>query len=588
MGAALASPATLRLAGELKAEPYTDATTVQSLAVGVVVDVLERKGGWVRVKSGSLGGWLRASSLGESAAGVAADHPLLKLEGGRSGKGNLVATTGIRGFGKPASRQVHALIMAIGAYRNGIPNLSGVAYDVDTAREIAMRMGVPEANMHVLRDGALTLAGMGRAFDDLEASLADGDQVFVYYSGHGGRQKVSEADGAERCAESLVTVDGEGFLDSEMEKRLASLARKAQKVIVFLDACHSGGVTTRAVGGRAAYTPKYWVGKGSAETCAKPTNMVTRGLALATRAVGTGAGNFVHVAAARDDEISFDQPGKGGVASRAWLDCMAGAARDLDGSGGLSAEEIRVCAQERIEKQLGQSQTYLPHHVTITGNAGMVLSYALKEAPAAPAVEPPKSEVAKPQPVKPAPVADAAARVSPVATLNDIYNNRDDRRLVTLTTSRPRVRIGKEGVSFELASREGGYAYVLMVGSDGETFDLLYPNKLDPDNRIRPGETLRLPSAQWQLSAGGPEGRDTLLAIVSDGPRDFLKAGAKPSGPFSSVPLLGAKDIQLVSGVAAADGDECATAAVTRTLTVQKRCSGAYGAALLAIEEVLP
>ena len=607
-GGAFADAGTLSLPAELKADHYTDAATLKHLQKGAPVEVLERRAGWIRVRTGGATGWLRAAALGQAGATAAPSSPLLELQSGRAGKDNLLATTGVRGFRKPVSHQTHALIMAIGAYRNGIPNLTGVKYDAETARQIALRMGVPAENMQVLQDGDLTLDGMRMAFDRLEASLADGDQVFLYYSGHGGRQKVTEEDGAERCAESLVTVDGYGFIDSEMERRLKQLSRKAQKVIVFLDACHSGGVTTRAVtAGTPAYTPKYWVGKGSADTCDKPTNVVTRGITLGAKSPGSGAANFVYVAASRDDEISFDQPGKGGVASGAWLECMAGAAKDLDGSGGLSAEEIRACAQGRIDSQLGQSKSYLPHHVTLTGNSAMVLSYAAKDsaagtplpAPALPApvtTEPPKPVAeapSRPAALPPSPSAAAKPPVllaltpRPAATLADIYNNRDDRRLVTLTSGRPRVRIGKDTVNFDLTSREPGYAYVVMVGSDGETFDVLFPNKLDPDNRIRAGETLHLPASQWELTANGPAGKDTLLAIVSDGPRDFAKAGAQASGPFSSMEAAAAKDIQLVSGTsAAASGAECAGATATRNLSIQKRCSGAYGAALLTIEEV--
>lgn len=628
-GTALADAGLLQLPAELKADRYTDAVTLMKLDKGTRVDVIERTGGWAKIKAGSVSGWVRTSSLSQAAPADRGlpSHPLLDLQGGRAGKENLAATTGIRGFSKPPSPHVHALIMTIGAYRNGITNLTGVKYDSETARQIATRMGVPPENMHVLQDGQLTLEGMRKAFDDLEAAVADGDQVFLYYSGHGGRQKVTESDGAERCAESLVTVNGEGFIDTEMEKRLKRLSEKAQKVIVFLDACHSGGVTTRSVGqSTAPYTPKYWVGKGTAETCTKPTNVVTRGINLNAKSAGSGGNNFVYVAASRDDEISYDQPGRGGVASGAWLNCMAGAAKDLDGSGGISAEEIRACAQARIDSQMGQSQTYLPHHVTITGNSSMVLSYAAKDIPAwekpveppkpvpavvkpveppkpAPSVvkpvEPPKPApavvppVTPPKPVvvpppNPAPQPVTPVKHSPAAALADIFSNRDDRRLVTLTTNLRKLRIGKDSVNFDLTSREAGYAYVIMVGSDGETFDVLFPNTLDTDNRIRAGETLRLPNAQWQLTAGGPAGKDTILAIVSDAPKDFSKAGAKPSGPFSSIQAVATKDIQIVSNRSGvADSGECNDkAVVTRNLTVQKKCSGAYGAALLILEEV--
>lgn len=570
-GQAAAESQVLRQRAELKGEKFTDAATVAVVEPNGKVDVVRREGGWILVRAGGREGWLRAEALG---AGTAAQG-LLALDSGRSGRSDLIATTGIRGHSKPASQQVHALIMAISAYER--PNdLKGVSHDIDTAREIALRMGVAETNMRVLRDQELTLDGMRRAFDDLDARVLDNDQVFIYYSGHGGRQLVLDrGDGAERCAESLISIDGKPFIDTEIEARMKRLAARTQKVVMFIDACHSGGVTTRAVGGEAPFKAKSWNGKGSGtESCAKPTNVLTRGIALAAKSPGSGGANFAYIAAARDNEISLDQPNRGGVATQAWRACMAGAARDIDGSGGLSVEEIRACAQERIDAQLRNATGYLPHHVTVTGNPSLVLSYAAKDT---------EGE----SPATPAPTAAAPAKPSPLAALNDIYNNRDDRRLVTLKSDKPALRIGQDKLDLSVTSREAGYLYLLMVGSDGEAFDLLFPNQIDRNNLIQAGETVRLPRAGWQLTVQGPAGRDTLLAIVTDAPRDFGKAGLKPAGPFSMVGAVAAKDIQLVTATSAqAERDECSGDRTTRNIGVQKSCSNAYGAALLSIDEV--
>lgn len=548
---------------------------------------------------------------------------LLQLDDGRSGRGNLIATTGIRGFSKPPTPAAHALIMTIGDYQGNIPKLKGVAHDSATASDIARRMGVPAANIRTLKDGELTLEGMRRAFDELEAKLGGDEQIFIYYSGHGGRQLVQD-DGGERCAESLITVDGKGFTDAEMEARLKRMSGKTQKTIVFLDACHSGGVTTRSVGTASAlFAPKSYTPAG--QNCLKPSNVLTRGI-NAPKPPGSGGANFVHIAAARDSEVSLDQPGRGGVATQAWLACMSGAAVDGDGSGGLSAAEIQACAQQRINEKLKNVQGFLPHHVSVSGNPATVLSYAV--APAAPPAEPaapavpvvvpvvvpvpvalpggpsgalptPTADVAPPAaPAAPAilaapavpatPAAGAApVRLSALAALQDIYNSRDDRRLVTLSAAKTALKIGVDTVDFTLSSREGGYVYLLMVGSDGQTFDLLFPNQIDRNNLVEPGGTMRLPRPSWQLSAEGPPGRNTLLAIVTDNPRDFSEAGLKPSGPFSQVNAVAAKDIQLVTVSTARSTDaECSAPPSTRTLAVQRRCSTGYAAALLTIEEV--
>lgn len=607
---------------QLRAEPFADAKTVVEVKKDARVEVLKRQGGWAQVKSEGKLGWVRSLSLrGENAATAPAQVGVLAMESGRSGHGDLIATTGIRGISRPDSPRIHALIMTIGDYREGIPKLTGVKYDAETARQIARRMGVMEENIRVLRDDELTYDGMSKAFDGLESRVQEDDQVFVYYSGHGGRQLVREDGAPERCAESLITVDGVGFTDSEVESRLKRLAQKAQKLIVLLDACHSGGVTTRAIkteAKAAEFLPKYWQGKGDLDTCAKPTNVTTRGITAATRSVGSGGNNYTYIAAARDNEISFDQPGKGGVASQAWLECMNGGARDLDGSGGLSADEIRVCAQEKIDSKLSKAAGVLPHHVSITGNTRAIIGFASTPAapeatpavaatsvppptPAATPVPPPSSSTKPPagaQVAAAAPTAPPANLVplptpvkpNPAATLEDIFGNRDDRRLVELKAAKQKLKINKDNFEFTLTSSHEGHVYLLMVGTDGTTFDLLFPNQLDRNNEIKAGETLKLPRSSWDLTVQGPAGKDTLLAMVTESPRDFSKLGMQPAGPFSVIDAKAApartRDIQLVTGSSAnATVGECLSEK-TRTLAVQKRCSNSYGAALLVVEEV--
>lgn len=472
-----------------------------------------------------------------------------------------------------ALAESYALIMTISAYRSGITPLKGVVHDAASARSIARKMGVKDENMRVYRDEQLTLDGMRRAFNDLYQRIGNDDQVFIYYSGHGGRDRVVRP--VERCAESLITVDGQGFLDTELEQHLKRLSEKAHKLVVFLDACHSGGVTTRAAPGvnTPGITPKYVTPRAGADACERPVNVLTRSLGAATRSAGSGANNYVYIAAARDNEVSLDMAQHGGVATQAWRDCINGAARDSDNSGGISAAEIQDCAQARINATLKNLRGFLPHHVTIAGNPNAVLAFSERS----------------PEKPKPAPAAVPSEFPPAYYTLRDIYSSRDDRRTVTLRGDRPVFRIGQDFVNVSVTSSHAGFLYLLMVGSDGKTFDMLFPNGLDANNAMQPGQTLQLPRPNWMVKAGGPVGKNHLLAIVADAPRDFSKIGMRPAGPFSIVPasVSSSKDIQLVTSTSAnAASKECEQPSALRTLVVQKSCSNAYGAALLVIEEI--
>lgn len=468
-----------------------------------------------------------------------------------------------------ALAEAHALIMTIGNYERGITPLKGVRHDATNARLLANRMGVKDENIIQLSDQELTLDGLRRAFDRLQERVRQNDRVFIYYSGHGGRSPVPDEPG--RCAESLISVDGKPFIDTELESRLKAIGQTAEKVIVLIDACHSGGVTTRAVGRTdAPFVAKYWPGS---EQCRTVVNRLTRSLKVAAKTSGSGAQNYVYIAAAQANEVSLDEPARGGLATQAWLSCMSGQARDTDGSGGITAEEVRQCAQSQINRRLAGAQGFLPHHIVITGNSGAVLSLA--GAPAAAATPT-------------ANTGTAGQGVNALGTLLDVYNRRDDRRQVTLVTGKPAFRIGQDNVEFKLTSSHAGYVYLLMVGSDGKTFDMIFPNKLDQNNRIEAGQTLDLPRKEWEIQAGGPAGKNHLLAIVSDSPRDFTALGMQPAGPFSIAQAtpVAAKDIVLVTlNAPSAESTDCQAASMRNLKVAETGCSSAYGAALTTVLE---
>lgn len=547
----------------LLAQPDLFALPLVWLDRNAPVEVLERRGGWAKARAGHQEGWLRILALREQPARLPTSQNIADLF--RPGATDYDRVTAIAGFrGVPLARpSSHALILTIGEYGNGIPRLAGVVHDAASAALMARALGVPEANTTVLKDAALTLAGMRTALDDLEKRVLPNDEVFLYYSGHGTRLPAFDGRAA-RCAEALVTVDGQALMDSELQDRLARIAEKARRVVVFLDSCHSGGALTRDVG-TDGLSGKFWAKEGG-DTCDRPSNVLVRGLADARP--GQGRLNFIHIAAARDDEVALDAPGGGGLASQAWLDCLAGAARDRDGSAGLSAAELAVCAQPRIERLAQGNTRFAPHHLTLAGNTGMVLS---RSAP---------PDAATPEPEA---AGDAAA------TLRDIFANRDDRRTVKLAADQPAYRVKRDRVGFTLTSSHEGYVYLLMVGSDGKSFDLLFPNRKDDRNHILAGETWKLPRAGWTIRAGGPAGRDHLLALVSDNPRDFSALGLVPAGPFSMLAATpqATRDILFVSDTSEHAGqDACLEPGPRRTLEIANACSDAYGADLITLEEI--
>jgi hypothetical protein len=87
-------------ADAIKKEPFSDAKTVATLAVGDKVNILKKNGGWLSVKSTKGNGWVRMLSIrrGEAKKGKGVAESFMGLASGRAGTGKVVATTGIRGL----------------------------------------------------------------------------------------------------------------------------------------------------------------------------------------------------------------------------------------------------------------------------------------------------------------------------------------------------------------------------------------------------------------------------------------------------------------------------------------------------------
>jgi hypothetical protein len=591
---------------ELKADRFLDAATLATLSSGAVVDAVRSEAGWVQVKAAGKQGWVRAMALKGGAAEVAG---VARVESGRTGNNNAMSTTGIRSIPK-ASR--HALIIGVGEYKvSGVMSLKGVPNDMQSAKQMAMAMSIPEDNITYLRDHQATAEQIRQAIQDLNARVRPGDRVFVYYSGHGTRW-VDPKGNPDHCTEGLLSTDGQAITNTEVGELLSPIANKTDKLMVFYDACHSGGIAsqplrTRSMGASAVQlTPKF-VGALSSEACAKPTNMKTRSLSTELGAKGILPENIVSIAASRPDEVSFDDARSGGLATVAWRDCMLGKAKDLDQSGSVSVAEITRCAQDSLNQKLVQYPDILGQHMTIGGNKEFIPTFQVASAgPAsspvsAPATAPAAAPTTAPSvassvpptqpavslvPSEPEPSTQA---VQPAQLLAHIHAQRDATRVLTVSAQPSVMRIQQDPLRLNIQSPRSGYLYIALAGSDQKSLYLLFPNSLDGDNYVQANQTIELPRTGWRVTAGGPKGVNTVLVMVADSPRHVAQLAGQKVGPFVK-PLLsleGKSQLNTLLGQSEnSDQLVCQQGGRSRNLSVEAVCSDAFASALIRVEEV--
>ena len=405
----------------------------------------------------------------------------------------------------------YAMIMSIGTYSNPAASLPGIDLDAATARKIAVSMGVKEANIIEYRDQQLSKAGMGQAFAELKNHIASGDNVFVYYSGHG----TQRSGDAGRCFEGMVAHDMAAFEDADIEAALAELSSKAAQVVMLNDSCFSGGQATRKLldVNRVAKVWKSSAIEGDYQ-CGVPIN-AKFARNLAPTAAKRGA-NLLYISAASENEVAFASA-QGSSATVAWANCLQ-AGTDTDHSGMLTGRELQRCAQDYVTAH-HYNQT-----ITLIGSADLPLSFVGAAAAAGGSGT-----------VAFAGAMDAgSAPANPLATLGNLRQNASPAIVVELSSALPAMKIGRDYLTLSVTSNTAGYLYLLNVGSDGQSFDLLFPNERDRDNFI-PAGRVALPRPAWGIQAMGPVGTSHVMAIVSETPRQFGRDMTLSGGsPFPS------------------------------------------------------
>jgi len=82
----------------LRKEPYADAKPAGTLKRSDKVTIIGKQGAWLQVKTGQASGWVRLLSVRRTSGSSNEAAGVLGLASGRTGTGQVVSTTGVRGL----------------------------------------------------------------------------------------------------------------------------------------------------------------------------------------------------------------------------------------------------------------------------------------------------------------------------------------------------------------------------------------------------------------------------------------------------------------------------------------------------------
>ena len=557
--------------GDLYNEASFSASSIGSVSRGEKVEFLARDGLWWKVRHQGKEGWMNRILIERidtpSAPAVTVPAP---------------APAPAPGVAVPTASLGHAVVFGISQYapNTGISDLKGVPRDMESAVAMAQLMGISQDRISIYRDKQVTKAAMGATLVQLAKDIQPDEPVLIYYSGHGGRTMDPAKPGS--CLEGLIAYDQALLSSSEMAELLRPLARITDKLFVFFDACHSGGLTaTRAVGSQR-FTPKF-VARADGSNCAEIANMLSTPPG-GTRAVGN---KYIYAGAARFNEVSLDDEQNGGLATSNFVRCMAKGRGETQ-----TVEELRACAQEGINQALKGNTLFKPHNMTITGDLGYRpvradLSAAFKEqlmSSASQGTLANRPTTAKSANLSATLTAQGWPQVNNPQQAFDAIAEHSDRTL-SLQVEAPRtLKIDKENLQLKVQSPVDGYVYVFQATGDGKNAYMLFPNATDRDNRISAGQSLELPRPSWALVAGGPEGDSRLMVIFSKNPRDTGQLIGQEAGPFLDLAVSpsGMQTLALaISRSAHATEPDCASANNRPAY-----CTSNYSATIKTIREV--
>jgi Caspase domain len=168
--------------------------------------------------------------------------------------------------------KAHALLIGIDCYLpnrlpsgGNYPSLGGCVSDINRIEDFLIKeLALPSVNISKLTSTISDDTGRPKeaknewptyknivlGFKQIMERAQQGDQILVYYSGHGGRAKTAYPmlKGKEGIDEALVPIDignseARYLRDLELAHLLNEMAKKEILVTIVLDSCHSGGAT---------------------------------------------------------------------------------------------------------------------------------------------------------------------------------------------------------------------------------------------------------------------------------------------------------------------------------------------------------
>ena len=410
-----------------------------------------------------------------------------------------------------ASAERRALLIGIDEYEAVSP-LRGSKNDVAAMRAFITRhWGYREDEIKSLVDADATRAGILEALDTwLVADAKEGDELLVYYSGHGYHQPDLDGDEDDRVDETLVPLDtrveGAGrIVNMISDDEIAALIKKAgpAKVTAIIDSCHSGTVfrTLTQVDPSIVRTPLSFsqpkpLTRSIVTAMHKDTGFIERSEGQGERVVWTA------VSPAQKALVDVEGERPGGVFTKRFIAGLSEAKADANANGLVTHAELLDYVQ-------ATSESYCKRHGNVCDLGLTPLLEGRKDLLLTPVTPP-----AGPPPAADGPSPSQVGRAAVEALAHE-----NDFELAISVEPANALSIG-DRARFAVSSKQAGYLVLLDVNASGEMTQL-FPNqfseKSGKSNAISAGRPISIPDPYYgfEFIASEPAGDGLLIAVVT-------------------------------------------------------------------------
>jgi hypothetical protein len=370
-----------------------------------------------------------------------------------------------------------ALLVGVGDYPTPIPRLPGIDLDIASHTRMLGQLGFAPESIRVISNRDATIERIRREMRNwLASGSAPEDRIVFYFSGHGSLVE----DTRRRVSGVLIPFDtkvtGNGLANILTGEELGSLLSEihSNRILVVIDACHSGHLTDASKG--VGIVPKFFDYRGvpaSGDGFAIQFPR-TKGVEMSNRS------SYLLLAASRRNEIA-------GATVNGSLLTLA-LVRTVGQLLGRNSPVTLDSAHPLVTSFV--LQLYPAQHPEISGDTALRnFDWSLRRH------EPSCAQVPQPEDWK---------------FLGEVYSSRGGD-----------IRIGKvkplyknaEAMELEVDIPSDGFLNIVTVGQRDSVATVLFPNAYAEQNHVKAG-MIRIPdSPAYRLNqeAGCPEDNEVLI-----------------------------------------------------------------------------